>query len=444
MLFKLKFYFCDNKLSLILILKKVLFPFVFLFIGWHIIYAQKKIIKTGDEWQYYDLSQAPSENWYKKTGSTNNWKMGISPLGYGNDSIRTTISFGDDATNKHIVKYFKKTFIIANPFAHLYYELTVQRDDGIVIYLNGFEIMRNNMPEGIIDNTTKANSLIYSDDMASQALEKIISPEDFKAGINTIAVSVHQARETSSDCFFNLELVGNDNTDMIPLLMKERTIKDLNLDIRIKELNHTRELEKSAQHIEFITNTNKNLIIGVYFISFLFLLSLSGIGYLLWYNRKKGKILHKKVNILREELQNKDRRLMSSSLNTVQNQQFLKELRRDLSDSISESELTAKKELKKTIRKIDYNLDQDEEWLSLLNHFNTVHVGFVEKLSKLHPSLTDTEQRHCIFIKLHMQTKEIAQILHIDPRSVQASRYRIKKKMGLAEGVDLRDYVLKL
>jgi len=136
---------------------------------------------------------------------------------------------------------------------------------------------------------------------------------------------------------------------------------------------------------------------------------------------------------------------MSYSLNTVQDQQFLNDLKQDLSDAIADAKggITAT-ELKKAIRKIDYNLTHDEEWLNLMSHFNTVHIGFSDKLLKLHPSLTDTEQRHCIFIKLQMQTKEIAQILHIDPRSVQAARYRIKKKMNLGEGVDLRDYILKL
>jgi len=49
-----------------------------------------------------------------------------------------------------------------------------------------------------------------------------------------------------------------------------------------------------------------------------------------------------------------------------------------------------------------------------------------------------------MFIKTHLQTKEIARILLIDPRSVQTSRYLIKKKMGLEETIDLREYLLDL
>lgn len=81
---------------------------------------------------------------------------------------------------------------------------------------------------------------------------------------------------------------------------------------------------------------------------------------------------------------------------------------------------------------------------NLKKHFNEVNSGFVDRLISKYPLLTDIELRHCIFIKLHMQTKEIANILHIDPRSVQAARYRIKKKMDLDEGIDLRDYLLNI
>ena len=95
-------------------------------------------------------------------------------------------------------------------------------------------------------------------------------------------------------------------------------------------------------------------------------------------------------------------------------------------------------------KQIDYNIGHEDDWENLKKHFNAIHTGYFDQLIKLHPSLTEVELRHCIFIKLHMQTKEIAKILNIDPKSVQVSRYRIKKKMKLPEQVDLRDYLMKV
>ena len=86
------------------------------FLSLQISRAQQKIIKTGDDWLYYDGNELLSTNWMRSDKSTNLWKTGISPLGYGDDVIRTVISFGEDPDNKHITKYFKKSFRIENPF----------------------------------------------------------------------------------------------------------------------------------------------------------------------------------------------------------------------------------------------------------------------------------------------------------------------------------------
>lgn len=424
-----------------MILKRVTFYCFLLTIGLHQVYGQEKIIKTGDEWQYYDKSDAPEEGWEEHANLKGNWKTGISPLGYRGKIEATEISYGDDPENKNIAYYFKKSFRIENPYEYLIYELNYQRDDGIVIYLNGNEIVRNNMPEGVITNRSLATGLISINKEEQRIHTKLLSPDDLIIGKNTISVSVHQGRIDSTDMLFNLELIGNNDTNMIPFLLKERTVKNLNLDLKLKELNHKRDIEQKDIQLGFLQESKNDFKIGVYIISVLFLFSILGLGYLFWFLRKKITTHTKTIDDLKEIITGKDRKLMSSSLSTVHNQQFLKELKDSLTDSVAESDAMLKKEVKSTIRKIDYNIDNDEEWLNLLNHFNSVHYGYIDRLLKLHPTLSETEQRHCIFIKLHMQTKEIAQILHIDPRSVQASRYRIKKKMELNDTINLISYL---
>ncbi|WP_430811017.1 MULTISPECIES: helix-turn-helix transcriptional regulator [unclassified Carboxylicivirga] len=73
-----------------------------------------------------------------------------------------------------------------------------------------------------------------------------------------------------------------------------------------------------------------------------------------------------------------------------------------------------------------------------------VHAGYLEKLKYLHPNLSDIELKHCIFIKLHMEAKEVASLLNVEPRSVATSKYRIKKKLQLTEAHDLKDYLLSV
>lgn len=404
--------------------------------------GQEKVISTGEEWFYYDAEAPLPTNWYTIKNIEAEWKKGISPLGYGDDIIKTKISYGGDPNNKHITKYFRKAFIVDDPHKYLIYKLKVQRDDGILIYLNGREIMRNNMPNGIITDSTKANSLVFNSSNEVIEYTKLLSPNDLVAGVNTISASVHQARESSSDCLFNLELIGSNDSEVIPLLLKEQTIDNLNLDLKLKELSHKQDLEKSNLQIEYINQT-KNIfkvsLIGL-------LLALVPLALFLFWtirnSRKKNRELEGNISTLTESNKRKDREMMNLSLNALNSKQFLKEIKRDLEEHHNLP--GAKGSLKQISSKIDYNLDYEEEWENLKKHFNEVHIGFVDNLSRRYPSLTDIELRHCIFIKLHMQTKEIANILHIDPRSVQAARYRLKKKMRLDENTDLKEFLLSI
>lgn len=434
----MKFYFMKSD-----ILHIYLALLIFFLANINLVSAQEKIIKEGDSWLYFDES-SPSENWMTNNGTTQNWKTGISPLGYGDEFIKTNIGFGKDSTKKHITQYFKKTFRIENPFEYLIYELNVQRDDGVVIYLNGYEIWRDNMPQGIISDSTTASHLVFSDENEKLFITKILSPEDFLHGTNTISASVHQARETSSDCLFNLELIGNNNTDMLPLLLKKRNTKNIVLNSKIKDLNHKLEIEKKDLQLDFIEHSYTNILNALIIVSLLLLISLITTFILRRISKEKEKKQFLNNVELKELLKNKDQEMMNISLNSINNQQYLNELRKDLEKSISEDLKTTNNNITKIISQLDYNLEQDDDWDNLKKHFNAVHSGFIEKLINKHASLSETEIRHCVFMKLHMQTKEIARILHIDPRSVQASRYRIKKKMNLNENTDLKEYLQKL
>ncbi len=410
------------------------------------LHSQTKVISTGDEWLFYDDETPLPEDWFKSKKTDKKWKKGISPLGYGDSIVATTISFGNDPRKKHITKYFTKTFSVEDPYEYLIYKLNVQRDDGLVVYLNGHEIMRSNMPNGIITDSTYASSLIFKTSNENIIHTKLISPDDFVSGTNTISASVHQARRTSSDCLFNLELIGSDDSEMIPILLKEQTIKNLNLNLKLMELNHGQEIENKNLQLKMIEQSKSSMRNTLVIAGVLLLLVVLYTMYL-WRSFASREKLHmEKITELKEATQSKDREMMNISLSLLNERQFLKVLRKELEENIKKTtgDNEILKGLKQIVKDIDYNLDFNEDWENLKKHFNAVHAGYVDKLSELHPSLTEIELRHCIFIKLHMQTKEIANVLHIDPRSVQASRYRLKKKMNLDENTDLKEYLIKI
>jgi hypothetical protein len=84
------------------------------------------------------------------------------------------------------------------------------RDDGVVVYLNGVEAYRNNMPTGAIGYTTRASSFIGGADETAW-LTVLLNPALLVAGTNVIAVEIHQDSPSSSDISFDMELTATAN-----------------------------------------------------------------------------------------------------------------------------------------------------------------------------------------------------------------------------------------
>ena len=165
------------------------------------------LINRGATWRYHDTGNDVTTTWHSADYSDTAWKSGSAPLGYGDPWIKTTVGFGADVNNKHITTYFLHQFTVSadHPFTSL--EAFVMRDDGIVLYLNGREIARSNMPSGLVDFSTPASSVIGNAE-ESKYVSIRLTPSDLVPGTNILAVEIHQSSGISSDLSFDLELVG--------------------------------------------------------------------------------------------------------------------------------------------------------------------------------------------------------------------------------------------
>jgi hypothetical protein len=70
-------------------------------------------------------------------------------------------------------------------------------------------------------------------------------------------------------------------------------------------------------------------------------------------------------------------------------------------------------------------------WKDFEKHFNETHPGFYRNLTKEFHSLTANEIRLCAFLKLNLNTKEIAMITLRSAHSIEAMRSRIRQKLKL-------------
>lgn len=187
-------------------------------------------------------------------------------------------------------------------------------------------------------------------------------------------------------------------------------------------------------------NSNQNLKFLLFLVCFLLIITIIG-GFSIYFkNRNSEDDFKNTIKKLNYEVIENEKKMVSFSTQLLHYRQHLKEVKADLNFLKTDNT----KALNNTIKQIDFIIDNNDEWEQLKIHFDTVFSGFYDKLLIQSPTLTETELRHCMFIKLHIQTKEIARILNVDPRSVQTARYRIKKKLNLNEHQDLRSFLIAL
>ena len=162
---------------------------------------------TVATWKYLDTGTDQSTQWRARNFDDSSWATGVAELGYG-DTQATVVSFGGDPNNKHITTYFRHHFTVANPA--LYYGLTIRAvlDDGAVIYLNGEEVARRNLPVTDVDYQTLAlDNLTAATEQTFWVFQ--IPATALVAGDNVIAVELHQFAANNADLSFDLGLTAS-------------------------------------------------------------------------------------------------------------------------------------------------------------------------------------------------------------------------------------------
>jgi PAS domain S-box-containing protein len=90
--------------------------------------------------------------------------------------------------------------------------------------------------------------------------------------------------------------------------------------------------------------------------------------------------------------------------------------------------------------------DRQHNWLEIVDsNLNDIISPFIRGISLKYLNLTPAEIQVANFVKQGRTSKEIAQILNMSPRTIDAHRYNIRKKMGLKNKNDnLRTYLLAI
>jgi len=172
------------------------------------ILAQETLIPLGSSWKYLDNGSDQRTKWRKINFEDRLWSSGPAQLGYGDGDEASIVGYGPNPKNKFITTYFRHTFSIPDPSIFGSLKLRIIRDDGAVVYINGTEVLRSNMPTGPITADTKASTAVGGGE-EKEFNTMFIDMSSLVPGKNVVAVEIHQVNKASSDISFVLELTGH-------------------------------------------------------------------------------------------------------------------------------------------------------------------------------------------------------------------------------------------
>ena len=174
------------------------------------------------------------------------------------------------------------------------------------------------------------------------------------------------------------------------------------------------------------------------------------------YLEKESKIrqeqyeLEKEIEKLKNEklqirILNKDKELVSNSLQVVKKNKILNEIITKIkdidADKLDESTKSKFNKLNKSITK---EVNPDRNWSELEKHIKNVHFDFLKRLKDKYPAISPRELDLSTYLLMNMSTKEIAEIMNISGPGVELARYRLRKKLNLINKENLTGFMMSI
>jgi uncharacterized repeat protein (TIGR01451 family) len=148
-------------------------------------------------WRYYQPSNdATYGTTWRTLVNPATWATGNASFGYGT-TVTTSIPTGKPST------YYVKTINIPTPSLYTQFNFTASFADGGVVYINGVEVTRANMPSGSpLYNTLATVSGLVTGSTFS------VPSSYFTTGNNVIAVEIHKKVAASSLTYWDMSMTG--------------------------------------------------------------------------------------------------------------------------------------------------------------------------------------------------------------------------------------------
>ena len=253
--------------------------------------------------------------------------------------------------------------------------------------------------------------------------------------------------------------------DMLVYDQLADSLQKIDNNSQMRQLLVAYDAERLSQHNAALKDSlHTRTIVG--YASLVFLLLVSVFSVVIWKrmreDKRKSLLIAEQKDLLlkyeqeeherqqkmmRLELEHKSRQLTSYTIDLAAVNDFHQKIGNELEHLLEN--ITAEKtaEARESIKYIE----------NMLTHFNDkplnddfriffeeVHPEYLKKLSRNYPKLSENDLRLCAYIFLGMSTKEIAALTYHEVRSIESSRNRLRKKLDLEAGADVKVFLLAL
>jgi len=155
------------------------------------------------------------------------------------------------------------------------------------------------------------------------------------------------------------------------------------------------------------------------------------------------EIIRLRNEALREKMTMKDKELANSTMQMIQKNKLLNKIKNEIKNIASIGQDEDQRYMTSTlIRKINKDINSENQWEVFETHFENVHEAFLKRLKNQYPELTPRELKLCAYLRMNISSKEIALLMNISTRGVEISRYRLRKKLNLDRVTNLTDFIL--
>ena len=209
------------------------------------------------------------------------------------------------------------------------------------------------------------------------------------------------------------------------LAINEKTHYISNFEIQYEYEKREREKEREQE----IKEQRKNILIIV--IAFVSVIVIIILIYIINKNKMKSENIRLEKLKVEAELEAKNKEMAANVIAVIDKNKVMT----DISIKLLQLQKKAEKdETKESLRKISKELLKGRDkniWKEFEIRMNQIHIDFSKNLLKDFPDLSPSEIRLCALLKLNLTSKEIAQLLNIQPKSIDMARYRLRKKLNI-------------